>query len=164
MSSTEDNDVPLSGDEELFALGAELRKTGGFYDIETEKAQLGHMLRVTRQRNELTMDQLSLLTKAVDPEKVGVSRVAISRYETGASFPGYREIKLLAFALRTSVSSLVYARVDPLEITPSLDSTVHKIVMDILIDYGILKDDSPKFDGAIHNQLLAKVKKATKSK
>jgi hypothetical protein len=85
--------------------------------------------------------------------------VAISRYETGASFPGYREIKLLAFALRTSVSSLIYARVDPLETRHSLDSMVYDIVMDILTAHGIIKNDLPEFDGAVHNELLKRVKK-----
>lgn len=164
MSEIEEDGATGPDSEEIFKLGEELRSSGAFFDAETERAYLGSTLRMLRQSHELTMDQLSLLTKAVDPERAGVSRVAISRYETGASYPGYRELKLLAFSLRTPISSLVYPRVDPLARPQSIDAAVHKIVVDTLVAYGFIQDETPRFDGAIHNELVSKVRTMPKSK
>lgn len=95
-----------------------------------------------RQRRELTHEQLSRLTKAIDPAGQGVSRVALSRYETGTSQPGLRELRLIALALRVSLSLLVYReRTDPmLPYKLDLEMRITDMVMDLVMADGLIKD------------------------
>lgn len=72
-------------------------------------------LKSARQRHDLTLEQLSRLTKEVDPTGTGISRVALSRYENGASLPGLRELRLISFATRRPLAFLFYGeRTDPM--------------------------------------------------
>lgn len=64
--------------------------------VNPEKHALGRRLKGLRENFSWTLSEISQATKQIDPEKEGVSKVSISRYENGDSFPGYREIKLLA--------------------------------------------------------------------
>lgn len=106
-----------------------------------------------RDRLELTHEQLSQLTKTIDPKEEGVSRVALSRYETGASQPGLRELRLIALALRCPLASLVYGeRNDPmLRYRLSLEMRIMDMVMGEVTAEGLIKqvDDndpmSPEF-------------------
>lgn len=76
---------------------------------------LVEILKSSRQGRKLTLEQLSRLTKEIDPAGTGVSRVALSRYENGSSLPGLRELRLLSFALRKPLSILAYGEhTDPM--------------------------------------------------
>jgi transcriptional regulator with XRE-family HTH domain len=129
---------------------------------EDEKAAIGAALRQGRKRSgDLTLDQLSRLTALLDPSAQGISRVALSRYETGAAYPGVREIKLLARALRMRLSSLLYQQTDdPMNFRPiSVEQAIDEAVYRVLVGQGLVKDDSPqgpREDG--YDDLLALVK------
>lgn len=76
---------------------------------------IAEALKSARQRHKLTLEQLSSLTKKIDPSGMGISRVSLSRYENGDSLPGLRELRLISFATRRPLSLLVYhERVDPM--------------------------------------------------
>jgi transcriptional regulator with XRE-family HTH domain len=127
-----------------------------------EKAAIGTRLRQYRQsRADLTLDQLSKLTAAVDPAGAGISRVALSRYETGAAYPGTRELKLLARALRVKLSTLLYGTSeDPMNfMMPSIEEVIDHNVYLVLVGQGLVKDDSPQgpTDGG-YEDLIAMVK------
>jgi transcriptional regulator with XRE-family HTH domain len=111
-------------------------------------------LKYARQNRELTLDQLSKVTKLVDPKQEGVSRVALSRYETGASLPGVRELRLLSFALRQPLSFLLYQQhVDPmLNYKTSLEMRLVDMAFDTELANGVIKTelsnqpaDDPKY-------------------
>lgn len=76
------------------------------YLEDMSNASFSGRLKRTRQANGLTLDALSLVTKVVDPEGKGISRVSLSRYETGTS-PGLRELRLLLLALRRTLGALI---------------------------------------------------------
>lgn len=61
--------------------------------------------------------------------------MSLSRYETGATFPGIREIKLLSRALRTEVSYFLYGHSDdPMNfMVPSIDNAIMEIVNQVLV-------------------------------
>lgn len=116
-----------------------------------------------RQARSLTHEQLSQLTKAVDPRGEGISRVALSRYETGASLPGLRELRLLAIALRSSLSQFVYGRQsDPmLPYRLELEMRIMERVNDMITAQGVVKDtedNDPDTDA--YKALLAEVRRA----
>jgi transcriptional regulator with XRE-family HTH domain len=99
-------------------------------------------MKMVRTSRHLTLDELSALTKEIDPTGVGISRVALSRYETGASLPGLRELRLLSFALRKPLSFLVYQDgTDPMSTyTLELELRIMETVNDILATDGVFKD------------------------
>ena len=101
-------------------------------------------MRSRRQDAGLTHEQLSRVTKAMDPTSEGVSRVALSRYETGASLPGMRELRLIALALRCPLSLLVYGQQnDPmLPYRLSLEMRIMEQVNDMISAEGIIKEES----------------------
>jgi transcriptional regulator with XRE-family HTH domain len=68
-------------------------------------------VRQARSNRGLTLKELSLVTKVVDPAKQGISTVSISRYESGAE-PGLRELRLLSLALRLPLAFFVYGDSD----------------------------------------------------
>lgn len=116
-------------------LAADLRRLWQLSDDETERVQIGSRIKSLRQhRGDLTLDQLSELTKLVDPFGKGISRVSLSRYETGAAFPGVREIKLLARALRATVSYMFYGdNEDPMNfVIPDVNNAIMDIVYQVL--------------------------------
>ena len=110
-------------------------------------------MRSRRDAFELTHEQLSQLTKAIDPKGEGVSRVALSRYETGAALPGLRELRLIALALRRPLSSFVYGvRSDPMfPYKLSLEMRIMDMVMGQVTAEGLIKNEdenepvSPEF-------------------
>lgn len=112
--------------------------------INPEKHALGRRLKGLRESFSWTLSDLSFATKQVDPEKEGVSKVSISRYENGDSFPGYREIRLLAQAFGVSITFLFYGDVpDPYAGWEfSLDSYLRSVIMDVLIDEGVIEGES----------------------
>lgn len=97
-----------------------------------------------RQFAGLTHEQLSRVTKLMDPTTEGVSRVALSRYETGASLPGMRELRLIALALRCPLSLLVYGEQrDPmLPYRLELEMRIMERVNDMIFAEGVIKDES----------------------
>lgn len=132
-------------------------------DDEVEKAQIGSRIRTLRQsRGDLTLDQLSELTKLLDPFGKGISRVSLSRYETGAAFPGIREIKILARALRATVSLLLYGDTeDPMNFFgPSIDDVIGDLVHQVLVAKKLVKDEGDVGPGGVEfMSLVEQVKK-----
>lgn len=66
---------------------------------DADKTEVGRRIKQQRERHGWTLDELSQATKQIDPQLQGVSKVSISRYENADSYPGYREIKLIAHPL-----------------------------------------------------------------
>lgn len=112
--------------------------------INPEKHALGRRLKGLRESFSWTLGELSQATKQMDPEKEGISKVSISRYENGDSFPGYREIKLLAQALGVSITFLFYGDVpDPYAgYEFSLDEYLRNVIRDVLIEEGVIEGES----------------------
>jgi len=124
-------------------------------------------MKMARRGGDLTLDELSALTKEIDPLGVGISRVALSRYETGASLPGLRELRLLSFALRKPLSFLVYQDgTDPMSTYKlELELRIMETVNDILAADGFYKEtneNAPKSDAYL--ALVEKVKDEKKKK
>lgn len=144
-------------------LSSDFTRGWSLSDDETEKTEIGSRIKSLRQRaGDLTLDQLSELTKLVDPFGKGISRVSLSRYETGAAFPGVREMKILARALRTTISNLFYGdSEDPMNFfPPSIDLAIQDIVYQVLVAQKVVR---PKGDveplGDEFKSLLESVKK-----
>ena len=102
------------------------------------------MLKGGRRRQDLTLDQLSALTKEIDPAGEGVSRMTLSRYETGATLPGLRELRILSFALRMPLAWLVYEdREDPMtSYKLNLEMRITETVFDMVTAEGIIKGEN----------------------
>ncbi|MDO8774833.1 MAG: helix-turn-helix transcriptional regulator [Burkholderiaceae bacterium] len=109
-----------------------------------EKHALGRRLKGLRESISWTLGELSQATKQMDPDKEGVSKVSISRYENGDSFPGYREIRLLAQAFGVSITFLFYGDApDPYAGWEfSLDEYLRSVILDVLIDEGVIEGES----------------------
>lgn len=71
--------------------------------------------RISEARNGLGFSQQAVHTrsKMVDAEGLGVSRAALSLYETGTNKPGAREITLLCEVLKVSPNWLLYGSESP---------------------------------------------------
>jgi transcriptional regulator with XRE-family HTH domain len=115
-----------------------------------------------RQKRGLTMEQLSALTKAIDPAALGVSRVSLSRYENGDSLPGLRELRLISFAIRCPLSLLIYReRIDPMSSYKiELEMRITDTFMGSVSADGLLKESSeqtPETD-AQYLELLERIK------
>jgi transcriptional regulator with XRE-family HTH domain len=106
-----------------------------------DKLEVGKRIKHLREEYDWTLDELSQATKHIDHLKVGVSKVSISRYENGDTYPGYREIKLIALALAKSVNYFFYGdRPDPYSgWTMSLDEYLRFIIKDVLIEEGLIE-------------------------
>lgn len=102
------------------------------------------MMRARRQARKLTLDQLSQLTKLIDPAGEGVSRVALSRYETGPTLPGLRELRLIAFSLRCPLSLLLYAeQSDPMNsYRLELEMRIMETVNNMVTAEGLIKNQA----------------------
>lgn len=111
---------------------------------DSDKLEVGKKIRHVRDNFDWTLDELSEATKQIDPEGVGVSKVSISRYENGDSYPGYREIKLIALTLGCPVSYFFYGeKPDPYgDWHMSLDEYLRSIVRDELIEAGLVQGKS----------------------
>ena len=106
-----------------------------------DDAAVSRRLKTARQTRELTLEQLSALTKEVDPSGTGVSRVALSRYENGSSLPGLRELRLISFAVRFPLSTLIYGeRTDPMSsYRLELEMRIMEVVVDLVTAEGLVK-------------------------
>ena len=121
------------------------------------------LLKAARQGRDLTLEQLSRLTKEIDPLGAGISRVALSRYENGSSLPGLRELRLLSFAFRRSLSHLVYGEpTDPMSsYRIELEMRIMEVVNNHLAAEGLIKgEDHQEPESPEYKQLLETVKKA----
>ena len=105
-----------------------------------EKADVGRKIRRVRDDFGFTLDQLSEATKQIDSAGAGVSKVSISRYENGDSYPGYRELKLIALAMGTPITFFFYGdSPDPYgDWNVSLDEFLRGIVRDELREAGLI--------------------------
>lgn len=127
-----------------------------------DDATFAKRLKTARQSRELTLEQLSALTKEVDPSGTGVSRVALSRYENGSTLPGLRELRLISFAVRRPLSVLVYGqRTDPMSsYRLELEMRIMEVVMDSVTAEGLVKgetEQAPDQDES-YQHLLKQVK------
>ena len=123
--------------------------------------QVAQRLKSARQRFDLTLEQLSALTKSIDPTGAGVSRVALSRYENGATLPGLRELRLISFATRRPLSVLIYGeRIDPMSSYKlELEMRIRDMVMDAVYVDGLVKDSVEHVaDSEEHKRLVESVK------
>lgn len=122
-------------------------------------------LKRARQAKGLTLDALSLVTKGVDPEGKGISRVSLSRYETGTS-PGLRELRLLALALRRTLSWLVYGdNEDPMSPPASvmaIEDQISRVVLDVLAAKGLAERETSPREHPAYEQLLEEAKRLSK--
>lgn len=120
------------------------------------------ILKSRRQAKDLTTEQLSQLTKLIDPAGEGVSRVALSRYENGASLPGLRELRLIALSLRLPLAKLVYGgeSTDPMSsYRLELEMKIMELVNDMVSAEGIIKDSMENDpDGAEYRALVEQVR------
>lgn len=109
-----------------------------------EKDELALRLKEVREHLNLTLSQASEATKQIDVRGEGVSKVSISRYENGGSFPGYRELRLLAQTYGVAVSFLFYGdRPDPFAGWDfSLDQFLSDLIDDRLIEHGLIEGES----------------------
>ncbi len=118
-------------------------------------------LKAVRQQRDLTLEQLSSLTKEIDPTGDGVSRVALSRYENGATLPGLRELRLISFATRRPLSFLIYGqRTDPMSSYKlELEMRIIDTVMDSVVADGLIKETAEQNpDDDEYKRLLEQVK------
>lgn len=118
-------------------------------------------LNSAREHHDLTLEQLSQLTKEVDPEGRGVSRVALSRYENGASEPGLRELRLISWATRRPLAFLLYGQyVDPMSsYTLELEMRITDVVMGSLSAEGLIKErDTQEPENEHFKEALRRVK------
>lgn len=115
-----------------------------------ENIEFGNNLRRLRQNLDLTLDAMSRLTKLVDPAGVGISRVALSRYENGDSLPGLRELKILSHSTRFPLASIVYGHpYDPMDFTDEplellVEDFVSGIVNATLRHHGLIPQGEPE--------------------
>ncbi len=111
---------------------------------DADKLEVGRRIKQHRERHRWTLDELSQATKHVDPQHAGVSKVSISRYENADSYPGYREIKLIAQALGEPITHFFYGdRPDPFSgWHMSLDDYLRHIIKDVLIEEGLVAGQS----------------------
>ncbi len=128
-------------------------------------AAFSERLKRSRQAKGLTLDALSLVTKGVDPEAKGISRVSLSRYETGTS-PGLRELRLLALALRKTLAWLVYGDdEDPMSPPASvmaIEDQISRVVLDVLAAKGLAERETSPREHPGYQQLLEEAKKLCK--
>jgi transcriptional regulator with XRE-family HTH domain len=123
------------------------------------------VLKGKRHRLNLTLDQLSALTKEIDPKGEGVSKMTLSRYETGATLPGLRELKILAFSLRVPLALLAYENPeDPMtSYRLNLEMRITDTVMDMITAEGIIKGSDTQEPDSEEWRALVDGVKATKS-
>ena len=112
--------------------------------INPDKKALSLRLKGLREKFSWTLSELSKTTTQVDQLGDGVSKVSLSRYENGDSYPGYREIKLIAQAFGVSVIYLFYGDVpDPYGGSQelSLDEYLRSVIKEVLIEEGVIEGE-----------------------
>ncbi len=72
------------------------------------ESRIGERIRHARSKMGLSIDALSRLTREFDSTEQGVSQASISRYESGESLPGAREIRVLCDAIGAPSDWLLY--------------------------------------------------------
>jgi len=109
-----------------------------------DKMALGARLKKLREGFSWTLGELSEATKQLDPTGDGISKVSASRYENGDSYPGYREVKLLAQTFAVPVSTLFYGDIpDPYAgWEMSLDDYLRSVIKSVLIEEGVIAGES----------------------
>lgn len=80
--------------------------------LEPEK-DLGQRLKQLRENQDLSQEQVSLLTKAHDRDGEGLSRSVISMYERGINKPSPRELRVLCDTFKVTPNELLYGREIP---------------------------------------------------
>ena len=126
-----------------------------------DDTKVASYLKSARAHHDLTLEQLSKLTKEIDPAGAGVSRVALSRYENGASLPGLRELRLISLATRRPLAFLFYgARTDPRSsYRLELEMRITDIVMGQVDAQGLIKEVSEQApESESYKALLESVK------
>lgn len=135
------------------------------YLKDMSSAAFSERLKRTRQAKGLTLDALSLVTKGVDPEGKGISRVSLSRYETGTS-PGLRELRLLSLALRRTLAWLVYGDdEDPMGPQASVmvfEDQIARVVLDVLASKGLSEREEIPRDDPAYARLIEEAKTLSK--
>ncbi|MDO8892372.1 MAG: helix-turn-helix transcriptional regulator [Sulfurimicrobium sp.] len=123
-------------------------------------------LKRLRQTSGLTLEALSFVTKGVDPEYKGISRVSLSRYESGAE-PGLRELKILSWAFRRPIAFIVYGNEDPVSVDHRepldlvIEDIVAETVLTILERKGLIKPER-SVEAQNYEDLIDAAKKLTK--
>jgi len=124
-------------------------------------------LKWLRQDSGLTLEALSLVTKGVDPDGKGISRVSLSRYES-SSEPALREIKILSWAFRRPLAFIVYGQSEdpvstghhePLDLV--IEDIVANTVLAILEKKGLIKKERAT-ESLNYENLLDAAKKLAK--
>lgn len=135
------------------------------YLHEMSATAFSERLKRMRQAKGLTLDALSFVTKGVDPEGKGISRVSLSRYETGTS-PGLRELRLLSQALRQTLAWLVYGDdEDPMKPSASImtfEDEIARVVVEVLASKGLAEREVSAREDADYWRLLEEAKKLSK--
>lgn len=104
-------------------------KASGMHKGDVLASEIGR--RIIQARNGLGLTQLAVQSrsKMLDPEGVGISRAALSLYETGTNRPGAREILLICEVLSISPNWLLFGSESPAK---SLQQTTLFLVGDDL--------------------------------
>ena len=92
--------------------------------------EIGRRLAIARNGLGLSQQAVHARSQMVDPDKVGVSRAALSLYEIGTNKPGAREITLLCEVLHISPNWLLYGSESPAK---ALQPTAAFLVGDDLV-------------------------------
>lgn len=174
-SAPKSNQVVPPTSDQVEGIGAEQEHSGAMpltkamlppsYLDDMSATAFSERLKRMRQAKGLTLDALSLVTKGVDPEGKGISRVSLSRYETGTS-PGLRELRLLSQALRQTLAWLVYGDdEDPMKPPASImtfEDEIARVVLEILASKGLAEREVSARDDADYWRLLEEAKKLAK--
>lgn len=126
-----------------------------------DNSAFSRILKGRRQRLNLTLDQMSVLTKEIDAKGEGVSKMTLSRYETGTTLPGLRELRIIALSLRVPVAFLVYEeREDPMtSYKLNLEMRITETVMGMIAAEGVIKgDDSNEPESPEYLALVERVR------
>lgn len=135
------------------------------FQIDYINGPIKDRLKKYRQNAELTLEALSLVTKGVDPEGKGISRVSLSRYESGSE-PGLRELKILSWAFRKPLALIVYGDQDPISFRREpfdmmLEDIISETVLSILENRGLVKKEESDDDNS-YKQLIETARKLAK--
>lgn len=92
-------------------------------EFDSSDEAIGRRLREAREGRGLTQQAVSVRSKWVDSDGKGVSRTALIGYESGASRPGARELRILCETLAVSPNYLLFGSESPFETSyPGLEA------------------------------------------
>jgi transcriptional regulator with XRE-family HTH domain len=83
------------------------------YLRQSPELELGRRIQDARRKAGLTQGELAERTKLVDEDGNGITRGALSTYESGRNNPGPRELRLISECLKASPNWLIYGDDDP---------------------------------------------------